>query len=215
MTGRAVRVARDIHSVRTHFVGFRHGSASMGIDNKVDERPSTHIMRGKAGACAVAPPHSVSSWTAFVEEGIVLTFLIAQMDSVSVPNDAPMSAVHAVRVVARSSRMRYRRGELVLRSLLARFLAFVCSQTAPTTFKRVVLHSQSNVVDSEEVGARRLAVGIVRRSFCQRRERGGRYRPKLMFVSALCTHYDVFPVPVAGGSNESTVRTADRRRGPS
>ena len=75
MTGSAVRVVSDIRGVRTRFLGFCHGYASMGIDNKVDERPSTHIMRGKAGACAVAPPHSVSSWTAFVEEEVVLTLL--------------------------------------------------------------------------------------------------------------------------------------------
>ena len=114
----------------------------MGIDNKVDERPSTHIMRGKAGACAVAPPHSVSSWTAFVEEGIVLTFLIAQMDSVSVPNDAPMSAVHAVRVNVRSSLMRYEGDELVLRSLLAR--------RPGRKLPSVSLNNQSRLCEHEE-----------------------------------------------------------------
>ena len=69
MTGSAVRVVSDIRGVRTRFLGFCHGYASMGIDNRADTCPSAHIPRVRTGACGAAPPRLAGSRAALVGRG--------------------------------------------------------------------------------------------------------------------------------------------------
>ena len=88
------------------------------------------------------------------------------MDSVNVPNGALMPAVHAVRVTVTE---KLTNAALAQRTGTAfASCAVACSQTAPKAFERVVLHSHSDVLESEEAGVRR-RTERARRTVAERR----------------------------------------------